>query len=91
MLITNRHQTEIWFNSNPDPKFPGREYHTSDYIMDVEGNVENELSEKSYEDMRKLHKLVYDDLYDEIRCEETSTSYYDDSCFHLVASDVGLD
>lgn len=92
ILLTNRHQSVLWFQRNPNhPDVYGKTYNTSNYIMDLETNSDDGVFERSYSEIRTLHSNIYEGLTDQMICEKTSTSYYDDACFYIVASDIAMD
>jgi hypothetical protein len=93
MLITNLHKNLIWFNS--DPMNHNKIFRPSDYVMDMESKVDAvEDGVLTYSDallgVRDMHSVIYSIIGDVIMCKPTEVSIFNNSCFHILATDVAF-
>ena len=93
MLLTNMHQSKILFERNPDNK--GIKFSSSDCIVDAQEAIDTMGGEHSFQEfftkIRDMHQIIYSIIGDLVECTSTDISIYNDSCFHIMASDVAFD
>lgn len=93
MLITNTVHNKLFFESKPENR--GKTFDSSTCLFDAEtalGSSDSSLSfEYVYSRSKIMHNTIYSILGDLVECKATDVSIYDDSCFHIMASDVAFD
>ena len=93
MLITNTFHNKEVFESKPENK--GKVFDSSTCLFDAETAMnpsESSLTfEYVYSRSKDIHILLYSIIGDLIECMSTDVSIYDESCFHIMASDIAFD
>lgn len=93
MLITNTVHNKLFFESKPENK--GKTFDSSTCLFDAETVMNSSQGSLTfdyvYSRSRDMHNTIYSILGDLVECEATDVSIYDDSCFHIMASDVAFD
>lgn len=93
MLLTNLHQNEAYFRE--DKNNNGKKFSSRDCLFDVHDALRGDDSGISFDHVMKesikMHSAIYSTIGNIIECKPTDVSIYNESCFHLVASDLSFD
>lgn len=94
MLLTNLHQNELYFKS--DPMNAGKKFDPHECLFDAQtvlgrGETGGVSFDHVFSESKKMHEVIYSIIGDAVECRATNVSIYGDACFHMMASDVSFD
>ena len=92
MLVTNMMHNQVLFELDPLNK--GKVFDPSTCVLDAStelGKDGNMSYTDVYKKIRTMQKKVFSILGNLIECKETDTSIWNNSCYHIMASDIAFD
>ena len=72
------------------PENQGKKFNAWDFILDASTAFGEQFEDISLE-VEEMHSAIYDTVGHMFQCSGTSVSVYNDSCFHILATDVAID
>lgn len=89
MLMTNINITYEEFLKNPENKDVTFDWKR--YLMDAESAIGEDEYKNVYDKILELHSRLFETVGQFVECKKTDVSIYNNSCYHIIASDIALD
>ena len=88
MLLSNLHVAKKWFLEQPENT--GKKINAWDFVLDASKAFGERFEEFSL-GIEEMHSAIYDTIGHMFQCSGTGVSVYNNSCFHIIATDVAID